>query len=159
MLHFVKFHRFHSITSLVLISLHLFIFITACLFQDKSIHICIYFFWFKYIKAAFYPPILQRESNVGYIIIKILNTLRGFHTSISRWSFTGVWVTANPFKSPGLISVFWTIIIRLYFQWFPHVLFFQNFPVPFLILYWLYRARQIQLIWPSLSCSIVFSVP
>ena len=32
--------------------------------------------------------------------------IRVFHISVSRWSFTGVWVRASLLKSPGLFSVF-----------------------------------------------------
>ena len=32
--------------------------------------------------------------------------IRAFHISVSRWFFTGVWVTANLLKSPGLFLVF-----------------------------------------------------
>ena len=34
---------------------------------------------------------------------------RVFHISVSRWSFTEVWVTSSLLKSPGLFSVFWSI--------------------------------------------------
>ena len=37
--------------------------------------------------------------------------LRFFSISISWWSFTGLWKTANLLKSPGLFSVFWPISI------------------------------------------------
>ena len=33
--------------------------------------------------------------------------IRAFHISVSRWFFTGVWVTASLLKSPGLFLVFW----------------------------------------------------
>ena len=36
-----------------------------------------------------------------------------FHTSVSWWSFTGVWVTASLLKYPGLFSVFWLILVIL----------------------------------------------
>ena len=37
--------------------------------------------------------------------------LNVFHTSISWWFLTGVWVTASLHKSPGLFSVFWPILM------------------------------------------------
>ena len=40
---------------------------------------------------------------------------RFFHTSISWWFSTGVWVTASLLKSPGLVSGFWLILTILYF--------------------------------------------
>ena len=35
--------------------------------------------------------------------------LQDFPTSVSWWSFTGVWVTGRILRSPGLFSVFWLI--------------------------------------------------
>ena len=40
-----------------------------------------------------------------------------FHTSVSRWFLTGVWVTSSLLKSPGLYLVFWafsTIFLHQY---------------------------------------------
>ena len=34
-----------------------------------------------------------------------------FHTSVNWWFTTGVWVTTSLLKSPGLFSVFWSILI------------------------------------------------
>ena len=51
--------------------------------------------------------------------------LRVFHTSVSWWFFTGVWITAYLLKSPGLFLVFWPIWTMLLFACFPLVLFFQ----------------------------------
>ena len=53
-------------------------------------------------------------------------SLRVFHISVSWLSFTGVWVTASLFKSPGLFSVFWPISIIQLFQWSPLVLLFPS---------------------------------
>ena len=39
--------------------------------------------------------------------------LRVFHISLSWWFLTGVWVTENLLKSPGLFSVFWPISTML----------------------------------------------
>ena len=41
--------------------------------------------------------------------------IRAFHICVSRWFFTGVWVTANLLKSPGLFFVFWPFTIMLSF--------------------------------------------
>ena len=43
--------------------------------------------------------------------------IRAFHISVSRWFFTGVWVTASLLKSPGLFPVFWPFSIMLSFGW------------------------------------------
>ena len=47
--------------------------------------------------------------------------IRAFHICVSRWFFTGVWVTASLLKSPGLFSVFRPFSIMLSFGWFPLV--------------------------------------
>ena len=81
-----------------------------------------------------------------------------FHTNISRWFFTGVWVTASLLKSPGLFSVFWPILIMLEWGWSPLVLLFQSLPVLLPILWGLFPVLQLQLVSPSPLCSIVFLV-
>ena len=43
--------------------------------------------------------------------------IRAFLISVSRWFFTGVWVTVSLLKSPGLISIFWPFSIMLSFGW------------------------------------------
>ena len=60
--------------------------------------------------------------------------LRVFHISVSWWSFTGVWVTANLLKSPGLFSVFWPFSIMLSFGWSLPVRQLPSPPVPLVIL-------------------------
>ena len=80
-----------------------------------------------------------------------------FHTSVSWWLSTGVWVTASLFQFPGLFLIFWLILKMLSFGWSPLALLFLSPPVPLSILWWLYRAHQLLLVSPSLSCSIVFS--
>ena len=42
----------------------------------------------------------------GLVVWSRLDDSFVFHTSISWWFFTGVWVTASPLKSLGLLSVF-----------------------------------------------------
>ena len=53
------------------------------------------------------------------IIIIIIYSLRDFHISVSWWSFTKDWVTANLLKSPGFFSVFWAISIMQESGWSP----------------------------------------
>ena len=82
-------------------------------FSFKSYELC-FVYWYFY----FY---------YYYLLIRV------FHISISWWSFTGDWVTANLLKSPGLFSVFWPFSIMLLFGWSPlgHQLFtfFQFYSV------------------------------
>ena len=44
------------------------------------------------------------------IIIIIILVSQVFHTSVSRWFLTGVWLTVSLLKRPGLFSVFWPIL-------------------------------------------------
>ena len=63
---------------------------------------------------------------------------------VSHWSFSD----SKSLQVSWIFSVFWLILIILLFGWFP-------VPVP--VLWWLYRAHQLQLVSPSFSCSVVFS--
>ena len=65
-------------------------------------------------------------------------------------------MTASLLKSPGLFSVLWPTPIMLYFGWSPLVHLFSSLLVPVLILWWSNWARQLQLVSPSHSYSIVF---
>ena len=47
--------------------------------------------------------------------------IRAFHISVSRWFFTGIWVTASLLKSLELFLVFWPFSIMLSFGWSPLV--------------------------------------
>ena len=73
------------------------------------------------------------------------------------WSSTRVWVTASLIKSPEIFSVFWLVLIILSFWWSPLVLLFPNPPVPLSIPCWLYQVKQLQLVSPSLSSSMIFN--
>ena len=58
--------------------------------------------------------ILVWKKSLGVIYYYYYYSLiRAFHISVSRWFFTGVWVTAHLLKSPGLFSVFWLFSIML----------------------------------------------
>ena len=52
---------------------------------------------------------------------------------MSRWFFTGVWVTGRLLKTPGLFLVFWPFSIMLTFGWSPPVRLFPSPPVPLVI--------------------------
>ena len=81
-----------------------------------------------------------------------------FHTRVSWWFLTVVWVTANLPKSSALVSVFWMILIIQLFRWSPLVFLFPSPLVPLIILRWLYEEYQLQLVLSSLSCSTAFSI-
>ena len=57
--------------------------------------------------------ILQFLSFVDHYYYSLI---RAFHVSVSRWFFTGVWVTASLLKSPGFFSVFWPFSIINWYQ-------------------------------------------
>ena len=92
------------------------------------------------------------------IIIIICSLLSVFHTSVSWWLLTGVWMTSL-LKSPRLFSVLWPISIMLLFEWYPFVLLFPSPNVLVLILWWLYQKHQLQFVLSSLSCPAAFSNP
>ena len=83
-----------------------------------------------------------------------------FYTSVSWWSFTGVRVTANLLRSPGLFSVFYSIIAILMVT-ILHLI-SNSFRVFFTKPLGLFQAIQLQVVSSSPSCSIdffLFSVP
>ena len=51
----------------------------------------------------------------SFLNIYYFTLLRVFHSSVSWWSSTGVWVTASLLKFPGLFSVFWSISYVLHY--------------------------------------------
>ena len=67
-----------------------------------------------------YFPVLWQGIGTYFsfhFIIVMIISLRVFHTNFSRLFSTGVWVTANLLKFPGLFSVSWPISTRPhYFQ-------------------------------------------
>ena len=99
---------------------------------------------------------LQFVSRVFTLIISI-SLWRVFHSKVSWWFLTGVWVEASLLKFSRPFSVFCLILTILQFEWSLLVLLFPNPPVPVLVLWWLYQGYQLQLVSSSLSCSIVFS--
>ena len=108
-----------------------------------------------------FPFNFQIVKNVGNVLKPFyyyFTLLRVFPTRVSRWILTGVWVRASLLKSPGLFSVFWPSLIILSFGWYPLVLLFPNPPVPIPILWWLYRAHQLQLVSPWLTFHSFFSL-
>ena len=75
------------------------------------------------------------QSPIGvYVCYNNYSLIRDFHISVSRWVFTGVWVTASLLKSPGLFSVFWPFSIMLSFEWSPLVHQPPTPPAPLVIL-------------------------
>ena len=81
-----------------------------------------------------------------------------FHTSISRWSFTEVRVTASLLRSLGLLSVFRPFYFMLWFWWSWFTLPFQTLLGPLPNLWRLFQVHQLQLVLPAPSCSTAFLV-
>ena len=80
-------------------------------------------------------------------------SLWAFHTSISWWSFNGVWRTASLIKSPGLFSISWSILTIQWFRLLRLVFRFSTFPAPLPSLWGLFQLWSVS---PSFSCSITF---
>ena len=87
-------------------------------------------FWDFFISALVSPSLQDSSQYSGrsqlcrsldvlhssyYLYCYYYSLIRGFHISVSRWFFTGVWVTASLLKSPGLFLVFWPFSIMLSF--------------------------------------------
>ena len=87
-------------------------------------------------------PKTLNDKNIRISFYDYFTPLGVFHTSISWWSLTGIWVTASLLKSPRLFSVFWPILIELSFGWSPLVFSLPIFPVPLPILRWLHRVHR-----------------
>ena len=67
--------------------------------------------------------------------------LRLFHTSVTWWFFTRIWVTTRLLKSLGLL-VFRSILIMQWFGWSLLVLLFLTPSVLVSIFWWLYIERR-----------------
>ena len=100
----------------------------------------------------FLSTILEHDN---FSVIGIKAALRVFHTSNSWWVFNRVLVTSSLLKSPGLFSVFWSILVMLYSGWSLLVFWFLSFLVPLTILRRLFQVYKLQLESLSPSCSIV----
>ena len=74
------------------------------------------------------------EYLTNILLLSLLFTLWAFHISVSRWFFTGVWVTASLLKFPGLFFVFWPFSTMLSFGWSPLVRQLPSPLVPLVIL-------------------------
>ena len=66
-----------------------------------------------------------------YIIFTALSV---FHTNVSWWLLTVLWVRGSLLKTPGLFSVFWPTLVMVLSGWSLLVLVFPRFPVPLPIL-------------------------
>ena len=88
---------------------------------------------FTYFK--FYSVVsLYSKVHNSAISLYYYYSLRVFHISISRWFFSGVWVTTSLLKSSGFFSVFWVFSIMLTFGWSSLVRQLPSHPGPTVIL-------------------------
>ena len=85
-------------------------------------------------------------------------SLSVFPTSVNWCTFAGVWERVTIFKSLGFFSVFWPMLTMLKYGWSLLVLWFPSLLFPLANIWRLFGVHQIQLIPPSLSCSIAFLV-
>ena len=99
--------------------------------------------WENFLKILFITAIpdamIQQASGWGV-----------FHSSINRWSFTGVWVTAKFLSSSGFFDVFCQMVLILPLISSCSIPLFEHFgTVP---------SSQLQLVSLSPSCSTAFLV-
>ena len=102
------------------------------IFQWNQIKLEFQFYWFhsqNYFFFVFLSCLSNPQFKANYYHYYYL-LIRGFHISISWWSFTGDWVTASLLKSPGLFLVFWSFSIMLLFGWSPLGCQLPNSPGP-----------------------------
>ena len=74
------------------------------------------YLWFYIILILGFVNLSNLLRLINYILLFFYNyylLIRVFHISVSRLSFTEVWVTASLLKSPGLFSVFWPFSIMV----------------------------------------------
>ena len=92
---------------------------------------------------------------VSIFIIIVINLLLRyfFHTNVSRWFFSGLWVTTCLFESSRLFSVFWPMLEMLFSGWSLLIHWFLHLLVTLPILWGLFQVHHLQLVPPSLSCS------
>ena len=78
---------------------------------------CIFHSFFSPLARSRYLSLFSHFFHYYYYY----SLIRAFHISVSRWFFTGVWVTASLLKSPGLFLVCWPFSAMLSFGWSPLV--------------------------------------
>ena len=72
------------------------------------------FTFFQFYSVVSWDSKVDNFANSLFFVIILL--IRVFHISVSWWFFTGVWMTASLFKSPGLFSGFWPFLAMLSFE-------------------------------------------
>ena len=118
-------------------------FIHFSIYQFCLFSYFVYFLHFKFFLIFvnfFYFILFYLFINIVIIILPFWDF---FYTSISWCLLIGFWVTATLLKFPGLFSVFWLILIMLYFGWSPLVLLFSSPLVPLPILWGLSQVHQL----------------
>ena len=86
---------------------------------------------------------VKSHQRVWWKDILLLFLASFFYTGVSWWFFTGGWETTSLFKSPGLFSVFWLILVMLEFGWSRHVFRFLTLSVPLPSFWGPFRAHQL----------------
>ena len=97
------------------------LFISSLVCKALCVVVSFFFLWYFCWSSSLV------HFNTYYLLIRI------FHISVSWWSFTCDWLTANLLKSPGLFSVFWPFSIILFFGWSPLGRPLINIPDPLII--------------------------
>ena len=82
------------------------------LFQFSSkVEVLILFTFFQFYSVVSWDRLLL----LLLLLLLLFSLIRAFHISLSRWFFTGVWVTASLLKSPEFVSGSWPFIAMLSF--------------------------------------------
>ena len=110
--------------------------ITSQWFLVRSKHLYFRFLLFLFSDRP------EPKNPLGIKFCNYFSLSRIFCANVSRWFLTGIWVTANLFKSPKLFSVLWPISIMLWFGL--SSLFFLFTSPPFLvpILWWFTKSTN-----------------
>ena len=111
------------------------------------IHLSLLPYSFKFLNSF-----IHTIRNVFFLTL-LLYSLWVF---LSRWSFTGDWVTASLLRPPELFSVFWSILTILLSGWSQFFLWCPLLPAFLLSLWRPFQMYRLQLVPLSPSYSTVF---
>ena len=119
------------------------------------LHLFFHFYLFSSTFSSLYLLFLQTSLFLFFFLILLLFKL--FNPSITRWSFTGGWVTASLLKFSGHFWIFYLILTLLWPGWSQFFVWFPIPPVFFPSLWEPLQVVQLELVSPPPSCSTVFS--
>ena len=110
-------------------------------------------FLLRFVHVAIFVPKL-----ITLVLSYIITLCEVFNTSVSWWSFIGVWVGLRFIGSPGHFSVFSPISMVPSIGYFQFVLQILTLPVPFPCFRGPFLVHQLLLVSPSGSCPTGFLI-